>query len=159
MSFWVVRAGRYGEQEDIVFSRNVVTIGWDEVPDLRSFASREAMRAALQQIYPNEKAQKLNVWTAQLWAFCNSIKENDLVALPLKRDGVVAFGRIAGGYRFAVDGGGHEIPVEWNDERIARHRIPQDIRYSLGSTLTVFQVRRNDAEARIRQLLTGTELV
>jgi restriction system protein len=34
MSLWMVRAGRYGEQENTVIENNVVAIGWNELSDL-----------------------------------------------------------------------------------------------------------------------------
>jgi restriction system protein len=45
--------------------------------------------------------------------------------------------------------------VKWIKPDVPRVQIPKDLRNSLGSALTVFQVSKNDAESRIRALLQG----
>jgi len=86
------------------------------------------------------------------------MKEGDLVALPRKGTGTVAFGDVSGPYRYdpeAPPSARHQRPVNWIDKEFGRQRIENDIRLSLGSTLTVFQVRRDGAEQRMRSLLRG----
>jgi len=34
MSLWMVRAGKYGEQEHSAFEHGVAVIGWNDLPDL-----------------------------------------------------------------------------------------------------------------------------
>jgi restriction system protein len=34
MAFWLVRAGRHGEEEQAALEHNVATIAWNELPDL-----------------------------------------------------------------------------------------------------------------------------
>ena len=91
----------------------------------------------------------------------NRFQVDDIVALPLKTQSAVAFGRITGPYRYvpnAPDSAKHQRPVEWLATDIPRSKLDADLRFSLGGAMTVFEVRRNNAEARIRAMLKGEVL-
>ena len=73
-----------------------------------------------------------------------------------KLTSTIAFGRVIGPYKYikaAPSGVTHQRPVEWITTDLPRQRVEQDLLYSLGSAMTVFQVSRNNAEERIRRLL------
>lgn len=153
MALWVVRAGRRGEYENLALERSVVTIGWGLLPDLSAVSSKEALDALMREKYPEQQPKALVQWTGQVWAFLNRIAVNDLVALPLKTRSAVAIGRVMGPYSRLLDAPAdatHARPVKWLRTDIPRADFDQDILYSLGSTLTVFQVSRNEAEARVK---------
>lgn len=44
MTLWMVRAGRHGEQESVALEKNVVTIGWKEMPSLASIKSKDELK-------------------------------------------------------------------------------------------------------------------
>jgi len=44
MAVWMVRAGRYGEQESLALDKNLAVIGWEELPDLASPKSCEELK-------------------------------------------------------------------------------------------------------------------
>jgi restriction system protein len=46
----------------------------------------------------------------------------------------------------------HSIKVKWIETDIPRSNFDQDILYSLGAFMTVCQIKRNDAEKRIREM-------
>jgi restriction system protein len=78
--------------------------------------------------------------------------------LPLKTRSALAVGKVSGPYKFepeAPSGAKHQRPVKWVRTDIPRGDVDQDILFSLGSTLTVFQVRRSDAEKRLFQTAEG----
>lgn len=157
MALWVVRAGSKGVVEDFVLSRGIAAIGWEEVGDLSRFTGREELRTHLAQVYPGASPNRLHTWAAQLWAFAKEMKEGDLVALPSKFRPVIHFGRVKGPYHFEPGNpflAKHTRPVEWFAE-VPRERFDPELLYSFGSTLTVFRVRRNDAENRVGQILQG----
>ena len=54
MTLWLVRAGRYGEQEQGALNYNVVAIGWNELPSLSNIKEKEQLEALYSKIYPNE---------------------------------------------------------------------------------------------------------
>jgi restriction system protein len=101
-----------------------------------------------------------SIWAGQVWSFVHNIKKGDLVALPRKGTGLIAFGEVAGPYRYvptAPEGCRQQRPVKWLDVGFARTRLDEDILNSLGSLLTVFRLKAKDAEARVRGLLSGTQ--
>ena len=163
MAIWLVRAGQWGENQDFALEQNLVIIGWDAMPDLAQFTSREEMEKACDKAYPGQNPGTITNWTAQLWAFSHRIKIGHLVALPLKGRSAIAFGRVIKSYTYKPDnpeGAKHTIPVQWIVQDMPRSKIEKDLLYSLGAAMTVCQIQRNNAEARIRTLLgEPTEVV
>ena len=158
VTLWMVRAGQHGEGENDALTASVVGIGWPEVGDLAEVGSAQGIRKRLNETYPDAKPSTLANWAGQIDAFRFRMKIGDLVALPLKSAPAVAFGRISGSYEY-VDGSvgalRHQRSVEWINEGVPRDLIDQDLLYSLGAFLTVCQIRRNNAEHRIRALLAA----
>ena len=154
---WVVRAGKKGEMEQFALEKGVAVIGWDALPDLSGVKSRKELRKLLEKAYPDEKPGRYANWLGQIWAFVKEMKVGDLVALPLKSQPTVYFGRVAGEYRYEPKnppGAKHLRPVKWLKE-LPREKIDQDILYSLGAFMTVCRVQRNKAEERVEKLLQG----
>lgn len=157
MTVWVVRAGKYGERESYALDNNIAVVGWSELGDVSKVASREQLNELMQETYPEEKAKTLINHTGQLWAFVNSIKKGDIIALPMKTRAAIAFGEVVGDYKYTPDApyeSNHTRAVKWISKDISRSDFDSDIRFSLGGAMTVFRVERNDAENRIRQKLT-----
>lgn len=155
MTFWVVRAGKYGQHEEIAHKNNIVTIGWD-LPDLSKIQTREQLEEMYAERYgPNKKRHVANV-VGQIWTFLKKIEKGDLVALPLKRKSEVMIGEVTGDYKFKKIEPDirHVRSVKWLDT-FPRSSFDQDILFSFGAYLTVGTVRREDAEDRVRQMLKG----
>lgn len=158
MAVWGVRAGRHGDRENFAIDNNCVVAGFN-VPDLSQIQDRGALLALLRETHPSESEGTLKNWEAQLWAFARRIQVDDLVALPRKLTSTIAFGRVVGLYKFveaAPAGATHQRPVQWVTTDLPRQRIDQDLLYSLGSAMTVFQISRNNAEERLQRLLHVT---
>jgi restriction system protein len=157
MTLWLVRAGRYGEREDFALENNLAVIGWDNLPDLSRLQGRVELAEILTKNYPDEKAKTRMNWESQIWPFVKDFKKGDLVAMPLKHRSFIVFGKVIGDYQYQSENPGgfrHTRPVNWFKE-VPRNQIDQDLLYSLGAAMTVCTIRRNDAENRIRGLLSG----
>jgi restriction system protein len=157
MTLWLVRAGRYGEREDFALENNLAVIGWDDLPDLSGLKTRDELTDILAEKYPDEKKKTRMNWESQIWPFVNGMEKGDLVAMPLKHRAIIVFGTVSGDYEYRPknpSGFRHTRPVEWYKE-IPRNQIDQDLLYSFGSAMTVCTISRNDAENRIRALLSG----
>lgn len=157
MTLWLVRAGRYGEREQFAIEKNLAILGWEELPDLSIIKTREELANLLSDIYPDEQKKTLMNWESQLWPFVNSMQIGDLVAMPLKHRAIIKFGYAAGDYKYEPanpSGFKHTRPVNWNHE-IPRNQIEQDLLYSLGSAMTICKIHRNDAENRVKALISG----
>lgn len=158
MAVWLVRAGGRGERQDFALDKNLVAIGWDGIPDLAQYKTREELAQAYREVDPNAKTNQLRNWVCQLWAFSHRIQHGDLVVLPLKGQNAIAIGRVTGDYQHRPDhpsGAKHTRPVEWITQDMSRDRFDQDLLYSFGASMTVCQIKRNNAEARIQAILKG----
>ena len=155
MTAWLIRGGRHGEREDFALENNLAVIGWDELPDLSGLNSRDELSELLEEKYPDAKAQTRVNWVGSIWPFISDMKPDDLVAMPLKDRGRVAFGKILGEYDYQPDNPHdsiHARPVTWIDE-IPRNQIDPDILASLGSLRTICRINASNAESRIREML------
>jgi restriction system protein len=157
MTLWVVRAGKYGERENFDLENGVAVVGWDLVPDVSKFESKDILFNSLEEIYPVEKQQTLRNWAGMLWRFGKEIRVGDLIALPLKTRSAIYIGEVTGLYKYEPqnpESAKHTIKVNWKKE-IPRKNFDNDLRHSLGSLLTVCSISRNNAEARVKRMLTG----
>ena len=158
MAVWLVRAGKYGDAEQSALERSVVTIGWNELPDLSTVNDREELANIYRKLNPDASAGKVANHVGQVWAFRSRIEKNDLVILPLKSRSAIAIGKVIGPYQYTTemgDGIRHIRKVEWLRTDLPRTTFDQDLLHSMGAFMTVCQIERNNAEARIRAILSG----
>src|ERR1700674_2278641 len=158
MTFWVVRAGKHGENENYALENSVVAIGWEELGDITTIKDREALQHLFGETYPDENIATTRMWTGEVWALKERIQKDDWVALPLKSRAAIAIGRVVGPYKYvpnAPHDAKHQRPVKWLRTDLPRADVEQDLLYSLGSVLAVFRVQRNNAEERLAALAQG----
>lgn len=162
MALWVIRAGRQGERENFALENNVAVIGWDEMRvDLGKYKNRQELHDALKNMYPDRKPNAIGNWAGQLWSYVHEIAKGDLIAMPMKNRGVIYFGEVTGDYSFRSDfpeHSQHSRPVKWIKE-IPRTQFDPDLLYSFGGLSTIFRVKRNNAEKRVRELLEGKKTI
>jgi restriction system protein len=154
MSLWVVRAGKYGEQELKALQNNIVTFGWNEFSDLAKYPTKESLTNEYQRLFPKARKDTIANHIGQMWRFVHEIKIGDLVALPLYSQTVIAFGKIESDYEFneVSSDTKHIHQVTWI-KTIPRSIIDQDILHSFGVPMTIYRIERNDAEKRIKKIL------
>lgn len=158
MTVWLTRAGKHGENEQTALNNGIVTIGWNEVPDLATVQDRDHLAELYKEIHPDHSGPQVAAAVGQLWAFRNRIQQDDLVVLPLKTQSAIAIGRITGPYEYRNEFGDavhHTRRVDWLQTDIPRARFDQDILYSFGAFMTVCQIKRNNAEDRIKTVFNG----
>ncbi len=161
MAVWLVRAGSRGQREATALENGIAIIDWRELPDLSQFKTRENLHEQMKDTYQHRNPRTITNWLAQLWAFKERMKPGDLVVLPLKSQGAIATGEVTGAYSYQSEqpeDARHTRPVKWHEAAIPRSKIDQDILFSLGASQTVCQIKRNDAEARIRAIVEGKQL-
>ena len=154
---WVVRAGRAGEAEDLNLREGVVSIGWAELPDISDVTTREALTEVVQATYPGESVYRIGNWVGQIWRFQSEMAVGDLVLMPRKGRDEIEVGRVTGKFRHRPDlpGEARETrPVEWLGS-VRRDGLGGDLRNTLGSLLTVFEVSQPDAAERVLSVLSG----
>jgi len=148
---WLVRLGKFGEQETRALGTGDLVTGW-EVDDLTDATSREAIDRVVQGAYPERKYGTLKNWAVQLNQLRNDVQEGDLTITPLKTSRQIAIGRVAGPYRH-VDGKHPALQVEWLKQDVPRDALKQDLLFSLGASQTICEIRRNNAVARIEEVI------
>ena len=158
MSVWLVRAGRYGEREDLALDKGLAVIGWEELPSLMTAKGKDDVFRLMHDAWPSSSEGTLHAWAAQVWKFVGQIKKGDLIVLPLKTRGVIALGEVTGEYEYRTDLGEsvrHVRAVKWIRKDVPRTAFKQDLIFSLGAAMTVAQITRNDAEQRVQVVLRG----
>jgi restriction system protein len=159
--FWAVRTGRSGERTEWGFANSVVGGGWHEMPDLTGVSDKEQLRAIVSDVYGGSKNVVAN-FTGQLWTLRTRIQDGDYIVLPIRSTSQIAFGQvIGGGYKYLSKEEDptkrHAIQVKWLKTDISKSVLKQDLRYQLGSAMTIFEVGNNDAAYRLEQVLAGKQ--
>jgi restriction system protein len=156
---WLVRAGGYGEDEAIAMDQGLAIIGFNDIPDLSTVATRDDIVSIVRRADVGAREARVQNRAAQLMAFCHTMKPGDIVAIPRKTARSVALGRLKGSYRYQEIEGAmrHTRAVEWTRPDVPKNDIAQDLLYSLGAFMTVCRIQRNDAEARFAALIAGAQ--
>ncbi len=158
MAVWGVRAGKLGEREGLAIDKCVAVVGWEDMPDMSALTTRAQVEDVFRKAHPNRGDKIVSNRVGQLWAFRGRIKVGDVIGLPMKTQSFIALGEVKGDYKYRPDlpsDARHTRPVEWVRKDIARTSFDSDLRFSFGSSLTVFKVERNHAEQRVRALISG----
>jgi len=106
----------------------------------------------LAEVYPKFKNSHRVQNSGQIWAFMQRMAIGDWVCVPSKRK-TIHIGEITGPYtyeRSAQNPYYHFRTVKWLEVDIPRTNFDQDILNSLGAFTTVCQIKRHDAESRVR---------
>lgn len=148
MAIWTIKGGRTREHEDAFLSEGVVALGYGLRQSIADFEDRDALRNHVEN----------RTGADQLWRFYTEVNDGDMVALPRKRTGEIAIGRVNGRYVYQPDsetgrrGAPHTRSVEWQVTNIPRSHFDRDLLNSLGSLLTLSQPGAPNAEARIERI-------
>jgi restriction system protein len=156
MAVWVLKGGREDVRTDRFLEHDVVGIGWGEVGDLAAYPDRASLRREYRALHPAEPDGHVGAEVGQLWAFGRRMAVGDIVLVPIREFREIAYGEVTGEYEW-TDRFGADMPhvraVQWIATDLPRDAFDPDLRYSMGSGLTLCAVTRNNAERRIRALL------
>lgn len=156
MALWLIRAGRNGEYEQKFLDESRVYLCWNDLDaDLSKVDDRDGLREVLERTYPDAKTGRVRQNSGQIWAFAKKMQPGDWVVVPSKFGPSIHVGEITGDYTHHPEGPNpyfHFRAVRWIEQDIPRTNFDQDILYSLGAFLTICQIKRNDAERRIREM-------
>lgn len=157
MSLWLVRAGRYGEHEPKFIDDKRIYLTWDELTanDMTGILDYDGIKKRILDTYPDESSHKLGNWSGQVWAFLYRMQVGDWVVMPRKSKPTIAIGEVKSACWFdaaASNDYRHYREIKWLNTDIPRSAFDQDLLYSFGAFLTVCEIRRNDAEKRVRDM-------
>jgi restriction system protein len=156
MALWMVRVGRNGEYEQRFLNDKRLYITWNKLSsDLGKMSEREEAAELLRSDHPENSVGHIRNSTAQIWAFAHFMKLGDWVAVPSKQNRTIHFAEITGEYQFnakAEERWRHWRTIKWLATDVPRDRFDQDILFSLGAVQAICQIKRNDAEKRVRAM-------
>ena len=162
-SVWLIRAGRSGERFDDCIEQGLASHGAEQVPDLRSFASRDDLKTRLRLLLPDSEHSDGSVsqHAAQLWRLRTDLRVDDLVVMPRKGVARVALGTITREYRYDPDADvefRHAVEVDWAPDEVLRTALKQDLDDSMNRPPTLYEITNPDSAWRLQQVLeTGRD--
>ena len=154
---WVVRAygGRYAE--------HFVANGYAGVGrlDVSSARDRDEIRRLWKQAHPDWSGRRIGAEVGQCHAFLFRIREGDYVITPAGRIWL-RYGRVVGPCVSAAGDDGSPFrnrrAVDWAPASLDRWNLPESLRKTLASLLTVFSVpQREEFLAAIGQPVSGPD--
>lgn len=153
---WLVRLGKHGEQEAHALDTNELILGF-RIGNLTAAHDLSAVLRLVEQAMPEKRQATQRNFAAQLNQFGNAMQNGDLVVVPMKTARQIAIGEVTGPCAVTTDG--HpKRPVRWLKPDVPRDTVRQDLLYSLGASMTVCEISRNDALLRVEGILkTGRD--
>src|SRR5712692_7816592 len=149
---WGIHGGQTGDADTLFLKQNMIALGWDDMGNLASLpADREAFKAAVAKIYPNDKPGAVRNGAGQLFRFVHEMQVDDLVLYPSKRDKLIHIGKVIGSYVHQKDGFDSYFqrrPVQWI-KALPRTQFSQGALYEIGSAMSFFQVKNYAEEFRV----------
>ena len=156
MALWLVRAGRRGEHEKKFLEEDRIYLTWGGLShDLARKQDRGELRALLKEVYPDTPKGRISNHLGQIWSFSQGIAVDDWIVLPSKQKRAIHIAKVKGNYTFDPKGEDpffHYRKIEWIAQDVPRTNFDQDLLYSFGAFMTICQLSRNDAEARVRKM-------
>jgi len=162
MTAWIVRAGKMGEREDWALAEHVAGGGFHELDDLSKADSKDKVKAAVRQAYPDAVPGAQYIFAGQMWALGDTIAAGDVIVMPMKTTKKVALGICTSGYQYLSSETDptkrHAVGVDWKRTDVSRAAIKDDLRSTINGAMTVFKASKNNAEARLRAVIdTGID--
>ncbi|MDR1920443.1 MAG: AAA family ATPase, partial [Candidatus Adiutrix sp.] len=114
--YWLYAPGKNARLWDECRQDGIMSIGWDELGDLRQYASKGDIKTAMGQIRGEDKSY-MNDGHA-LWQFANEIKPGDVVFAKRGLNAIIGRGLVESGYAFDDERGEfkHVHKVQWTRE-------------------------------------------
>lgn len=159
---WVIRSGRHGERDAWALQSGYSGGGWVGLPDLTPHTTREQVAKVVTETFKGATDAKIANFAGQLWALRGRIEVGDLMVMPLKTTRQIALGRVTSPYEYRADeedpAKRHVVRVDWQRVDLPRSAVKQDLLFTLGSAMSIFNPSKNSAAARLEALLsTGVD--
>ena len=112
--YWLYAPGENASKWEEFYKSGIMAIGWADIGDLSTYATREDMRKAMMNVWGNEKSYKIS--SLATWQFANEIQQGDIIFVKRGRDTVVGRGVVTSDYFYdemGTDGYKHIRDVRW----------------------------------------------
>ena len=112
--YWLYAPGEGASMWEEFYRRGIMGMGWCDLGDLSSYATKEDMRFKLQEVRGDATTQKNSAHA--VWQFVHDIKPGDVVFAKRGRTEILGRGVVVGDYEY--DGGESRYPnirkVKWS---------------------------------------------
>lgn len=159
---WMIRAGEGGRLFD-EFEKGYIAVGWSDLGDISHLTTLNLLWDAYPKAYPLAKKGMLPNQISMIHKFRSVIKPGDLAVTYDPQSRCYLVGEVAGDYEYKPNVVGDYPQVRkarWLG-KVSRDQLPQKVRNSLGSTLTLFALKEfviNDLLAALKgELVTSSE--
>ena len=136
------------DEESMFHKNSVMAIGWNDMGDLSKIGkTREAFKAAYQEVWPDDSKMTVAVQAGQVYRFACEVKVGDYVVFPSKVDRMINIGVVEGDYFFAPNASrfGQQRKVKWL-KKLPRTAFSQGALYEAGSAMTFFLIKNYAGE-------------
>ena len=144
MKVTAVRAN-YGQYTDAFKKNEYVAIGWFDEP-LDHPEDNAKIRERYESEYPDQSPYQVGQNAGQVYRFLNETPAGSVVLTPYQPpDTRINVGRVTGPSYFERDDTSpffYRLPVAWEPEPLDRHALSIPLQNTLGSLLTVFNVKQ-----------------
>lgn len=155
---WKVALGKNGEYEAGAFAKSALTVDFNIHSDISHAKDRDSLIPVMEAAFPDAKHKTRLNFAAQMNQFINVIQIGDLVICPVKTSSTISIARVTGAYKLDPETGSPTRAVEWLKTDLPRDTFKQDLLYSFGAFMTVCEISRNNALARVQQVIaTGKD--
>lgn len=100
--YWLYSPGNGAAMWEEFYKQGIMGIGWDEIGDLRTFASKDEIKVRMKEVYTPEKEYKNDAHAT--WQFAHSIKPGDIVFVKKGMRLIVGRGIVESEYQYVEDG-------------------------------------------------------
>lgn len=113
--YWIYSPGDNACMWDEFFKNGIMGIGWDEVTNLKDFASKEEIKEFMKKVYDASYSYKNNAHC--LWQFANEIKVGDVVFVKKGMHKIIGRGVVTSDYIYdsSRDTYKHIRNVDWQN--------------------------------------------
>ena len=114
-NYWIYSPGDNACMWDEFYKNGVMGIGWDEVTNLKDFASKEEIKDFMKKVYDASYSYKNNAHC--LWQFANEIKVGDVVFVKKGMHKIIGRGVVTSDYIYdsSRDTYKHIRKVDWQN--------------------------------------------
>ncbi len=152
---WVVRSNN-GEYIEQFLTEHVIGLNWLPEENLKG-KDLQSIKFDLLKCYP-DKEKSIPTWASMINNFINKISIDDYVLTYDPSSRIYYIGKVVGEYFYnkKTSNCPHVRKVDWETQKISRDVLSNDTKNSLGSTLTLFQLKK-EQEKEILELLNKKE--
>lgn len=115
-NYWIFSPGDKACKWEEFYKDGIMGIGWDDLPDLKSFKSKKEIREKMKVLYKSEKERTND--SLCLWQFANEVKIGDIIYAKKGIKAIVGRGVVTSDYTYDENREDykHIRKVKWTDK-------------------------------------------